>query len=397
MKLTSKAVGALTMPPGKTDHFEWDDDLPGFGYRLRAAAGGKVRRSWIVQYRRAGATRRLLLGSGHVLNAEQARIAAKKALAKVALGEDPQGDRQERRSKNRVTLQSSVADYLALKAPRLRPTTLDNINRYLTGPHFKSLHGMPIDQVSRKDVAARLVSITREHGSVTAARARAALSAFYGWAMGEGLADSNPVVGTNKPADSPARERTLSNDELAAIWRACGDDDYGRIIKLLILTGCRKREIGEGRWSEIADGIWTIPGARTKNKREHKLPLMPAVLEIIKGVPRIVGRDPLFGARGNGFGGWSKSKAKLDERCGVKGWIVHDLRRTLATRLGDLGVQPHIIEQILNHQSGHKRGPAGTYNRSPYAREVAAALALWSDHLRTLVEGGERKVVPLRS
>ena len=62
--------------------------------------------------------------------------------------------------------------------------------------------------------------------------------------------------------------------------------------------------------------------------------------------------------------------------------------------MADLGVQPHVIEQILNHQSGHKRGPAGIYNRSVYANEVRAALLLWEDHVRTLVEGGERKILP---
>jgi hypothetical protein len=89
MKLDAKTVSVLVMPPGKTDHITRDSDLPGFGYRLRLGAGGKMLRSWIVQYRRASATRRLLLGSAGVLGAEAARTAAKKALAKVALGEDP--------------------------------------------------------------------------------------------------------------------------------------------------------------------------------------------------------------------------------------------------------------------------------------------------------------------
>src|SRR6478736_375022 len=89
MKLDAKTVSVLVMPPGKTDHITRDSDLPGFGYRLRLGAGGKMLRSWIVQYRRASTTRRLLLGSAGVLGAEAARTAAKKALAKVALGEDP--------------------------------------------------------------------------------------------------------------------------------------------------------------------------------------------------------------------------------------------------------------------------------------------------------------------
>jgi len=73
---------------------------------------------------------------------------------------------------------------------------------------------------------------------------------------------------------------------------------------------------------------------------------------------------------------------------------VHDLRRSIATKLADLGVLPHVVEEILGHVSGHKRGVAGIYNRSSYEREVRTALALWADHVRTLVEDGERKVVP---
>jgi integrase len=107
-------------------------------------------------------------------------------------------------------------------------------------------------------------------------------------------------------------------------------------------------------------------------------------------------RPQLFGQRSHGFTRWANSKAELDERSGVKGWVVHDLRRSTATKLADLGVQPHIVEEILGHSSsGHKRGPAGIYNRSVYANEVRAALLLWEDHIRTLVEGGERKILAI--
>jgi integrase len=102
---------------------------------------------------------------------------------------------------------------------------------------------------------------------------------------------------------------------------------------------------------------------------------------IIDAVPHMVTRDQLFGFRAVGFTSWSAAKDRLDAASGVTNWNVHDLRRTVATRMADLGVQPHIIEQVLNHQSGHKRGPAGIYNRSPYEREVKAALALWQDHV----------------
>jgi integrase len=185
------------------------------------------------------------------------------------------------------------------------------------------------------------------------------------------------------------------------IWRACGDDDFGRVVRLCVLLGARRSEIGGIAWSELRDldgpqPYWELPAARSKNRKAHRLALLPMVLAIIRAVPHLVGRDKLFGSHAaEGFSAWAKAKRALDARVGVGDWTLHDIRRSCATRMADLGVQPHIIEQVLNHQSGHKAGPAGIYNRSSYEREVKAALALWSDHIRTVVEGGERKVVAL--
>ena len=224
------------------------------------------------------------------------------------------------------------------------------------------------------------------------------MSAFFVWAMQQGYVESNPVLGTGRVKENPTRERVLTEHELAAIWRACDDTDYGRIVRLLILTGCRRKEIGGMAWSEIPDlelAKWTLPARRSKNKRAHTLPLMPMALDIIRSVPRQVSRDHLFGDTGrDGFASWGDGKRALDLRSGISGWRVHDLRRSTATQMANIGVMPHIIEQVLNHHSGHRAGPAGIYNRSSYDREVRAALALWADHIRTLVEGGERKILP---
>ena len=114
---------------------------------------------------------------------------------------------------------------------------------------------------------------------------------------------------------------------------------------------------------------------------------------IILSVPRLASRDLFFGARANGFTGWSRGKAALDARSGVKDWTTHDLRRSVATGMANISIMPHVIEQILNHQSGHKAGPAGIYNKSSYEREVRAALAMWEDHVRSIVAGGQRKIL----
>jgi integrase len=395
-KLDARTVAALTLADGKAEEFYWDDRLDRFGLRLRRS-DDRVLRSWVVQYRRAGASRRMTIGSG-ALTAEQARTAARKALAKVDLGEDPQADRSERRAKDRVSFAATVAEYIAVKRDEVRSATLRLITGYLQrGSYFKALWAMPIDRITRKDVAAQLVRIARENGKPTAGQARSKLSAFFTWAIKMGLVEQNPVIGTAQPKPNPARDRVLSDAELVAIWMAAnGGDDFSRIIRLLILLPCRRAEVGGLTWSEIdlAAATWTIPAARTKNARTITLPLSASALRIIEQVARRAGRDHLFGRQhARGFSGWGKAKQMLDAKLSIAAWNVHDLRRTCATRLSDLGTAPHVIEQILNHQSGHKAGVAGIYNRSSYEREVRAALLRWEDHIRTLLEGGARKVL----
>jgi len=399
MRLDAKTVAALRLDD-KQDAIFFDAELRGFGYRLRRS-GETVRASWIAQYRRAGGQRRMLLGSASVLTADQARAAAKKVLAKVALGEDPQADKMQERAADRLTVRALVEEYLADRKGELRAKTLRDTTTYLVGSYFKPLHGTAIEKVSRRDVAACLTRIKRERSPIVAGIARAKLTAFFTWAMRKGFVEVNPVIGTEQPKRVAPRGRVLSDNELAAIWRACGDDDYGRIVKLMILTACRRKEIGGMAWPEfdfVEHRTWTLPAERAKNKRALTLPLMPMMREIVDTVPRMVGRDHLFGVRASGgFANWGEGKHALDKRSGVAGWQLRDTRRSVATKMADIGIQPHIIEAVLNHYSGHRAGVAGVYNKSPYEREVRAALALWEDHVRALVEGGARKVVPLRA
>jgi integrase len=165
------------------------------------------------------------------------------------------------------------------------------------------------------------------------------------------------------------------------------DNDHGRIVRLLILTGCRRDEIGSLRWAEIdkESRMIVLPGERTKNSRTHHVPLSKIALDIIEAIPRGVSRDFVFGEGKGGFSGWSKAKAALDAQLGLKPWRLHDLRRTASTRMGDSGVQPHIIEAVINHVSGHKAGVAGVYNRSTYENEKRAALDALSNYLMVAV------------
>jgi len=228
--------------------------------------------------------------------------------------------------------------------------------------------------------------------------------------MGEGVADTNPVIGTNKHGAEKARERVLTDEELLEIWNACRDDDYGRIIKLLILTGQRRGEVGGMCRSELQLDLkrWSLPKDRTKNGRPHDVPLSEPALEIIQGIPDLHDRNHLFGRFDNAFAGWDRSKRAMDARIvdarkrrGKRApahshWTIHDLRRTAATRMADLGVQPHVIEAVLNHFSGAKAGVAGIYNRSTYAPEKRAALDKWAEHVEALVAGKPSNVTHMQ-
>jgi integrase len=394
MKLTNAAIAALKLED-KRDLIAFDDDLKGFGIRLRLGASGKVFKTWIVQWKRGGATRRILIGSAEVLNAAQARTAAKEKLAQVALGKDPAADRRDRRAKDALTLRSQVTEFLAAKEADLAPRSFAESTRYLTDPrYFGPLHRLALDQIALKDVAARIVAIQRECGNAAAARARAVLTGLFTWAMRMGLAASNPCIGSITP-ETKARDRVLSPDELSRIWKACGSDDYGCIVRLLILTACRRAEIGDMRWPELdfERGTFTIPAERAKTEKARVIPLLPMMLDIINGVPQRATRDQLFGDRSHGYTSWPYGKPALDARSSVSGWVVHDLRRSAATHLAEqCAIAPHVIEMLLGHEPFAK--VQKTYNRSPYEREIRDAYLRWHDYLRTLIAGGERKVLP---
>jgi integrase len=339
------------------------------------------------------------LGPVKKLGADDARKHAKKLLARVTLGEDPQAEKAKAKATAACRFAAVVEAYVAHKAQavklgKLRPRSLDGIEHYLR-KSWSPLHRFEVDAVELHNVAAVLKKIAAESGGTAAARARSTLQGMYRWAMGEGVAKKNPVIGTNVPQEAAPRDRVLDAGEIADVWRACRDDDHGRCVRLLILTACRRAEIGNMTWDEVdlERGTFTIAAARSKNGKPHTLPLPPAAVDIINAVPHMLSRPQVFGQRSYGFTQWHPGKLELDQRSGVSDWTYHDLRRTAATRLGDLGTQPHVIECILNHSSGFRAGVAATYNRSPYLREMTAALALWADRVRVLVAGGERKVV----
>ena len=360
-------------------------------------AGDKVNRSWVVQYRNAAGQSRKMSFPATVFTLDQAREEAKKVLAKVQLGEDPQSEKKQRASAGKFTFKSLAERYLADKKSELRPRSLVETTRYLqSSAYFGPLFNMAAEAVTRSHIADRLLIIKRDCGVTTAIRARSNVSAMFAWAIGVGLLENNPVIGTKRPKEPEPGERVLTDEELIAVWNTAGDDDFGKIVKLLILLGARRNEIGGLRHEEINynTNTWTLPAKRAKNDRELVLPLPSLAVEIMRSVPQVVGREALFGARTDkGFTSWADHKKQLDDRLGdqVRPFRLHDVRRTFCTRLAELGAMPHIIETAINHASGHKGGVAGIYNRARYWTQLRTMMDMWDRHIRDLIEGRDER------
>jgi integrase len=393
VKLTTAAIAGLALPPGKSDEFFWDEEIPGLGVRVRSSG----RRLWVFQFRVGARQRRMTLGRTSAISAADARKLASQLYAKTRLGVDPAGDKIELQARMVETFGAAVALYLTRQKNRLRPASYVAVERHLL-KNARDLHRLPLAKVDRRAIAALLAKTAATIGASTTNRVRDSLSGFFAFAIREGLAEANPVIGTEL-REEVGRERLLADSEVAAIWAALGDDTYGDIVRLLILLGLRRAEVGGLRWSEIDldRGLISIPPERVKNGRPHVVALNAPAVAILRARPR--NRETVFGRGSNGFNAWGDGKARLDRdlrAAGVSPFVLHDFRRYLSTTMHErLGVAPHVVEAVLGHV-GHQAGVAGRYNKSIYLAEKAQAMARWADHIRSITEGGERKVVPLR-
>src|SRR5262245_27796493 len=250
MKLTESAVAKLPGKKGKTaDLILFDDDLPGFGLRIRD--GGS--KTFVFQYKIGAQHRRMTLGKYPALNPAQARKTASKLHAEVRLGNDPAAAKAEKQVRAAETFGAVLKTYLARRRGQVRDSSLVEIERHLLR-NLAPLHSLPLDKLSqdRRTIAAQLARLTNHSGPVEANHTRASLSAFLNWCLGEGLVETNAARDTNKNPEK-SRDRVLSEKELREIWKALPDNDYGAIIQLLILTAQRASEISDLRWGSEID------------------------------------------------------------------------------------------------------------------------------------------------
>jgi integrase len=216
--------------------------------------------------------------------------------------------------------------------------------------------------------------------------------------------EASPFAGVRASRETP-RARTLSDDELRRLWAATAPASPGiepatrLALRLLLLTGARAGEVCGALWNEISTETaeWVIPGERTKNGREHRIPLSDAAMEIVQEAAALGQGDWLLpAARGAGHvttGGVLEAV----QRILGSDVTVHDLRRTTATGLQRLGIRLEVTEAVLNHVSGTRAGVVGIYQRHDWSAEKRAALDAWARHILALTAGEADggNVVPL--
>ena len=393
MRFTVKTTDALRLAPGERDKIWFDDDIAGWGLRIRE--GGK--RVWIFQYAVGGRTRRLTFGAYPAMSVTTARAQAEQLHAQTKLGRDPAREKADAKARARETFEHCLSLYLHHRRAqgKLRATTLSETERHLNA-NLRALHDIGINQLDRRAFAAELSRFATERGPVQANRTRASVIKFLNWCAGEGYIDSNPAQLINKNPERP-RDRLLSMDELAQIWRALPAGDFGDILRLLALLGQRRDEIAQLDWKEVdlGRGVIALPASKMKNRRPHVVHLGPTAVAILQARDR--GERPLvFGTGHGGFSGWSQSKARLDAKLELAPWVIHDLRRAVSTHMNEIGVMPHIVEAVLGHVSGSRGGVAGIYNLATYEGDKRAAMLRWDAHLMAAIEGRDTNIAPFK-
>lgn len=326
----------------------FDAKLSSFGIRV-----GKQRKTWIVI---KGHNRtKVRLGHYPTMSLQEAR---KKALVTIGtpLQERPQ-----------ISFPLAVETFLEL--PRWRPSSKRVLQSSLR--HFSWKRN--IDKISHEDIAEALDAIK---GKSARAHALKDIRTLFNWCVPRYLAAS-PAVGLKMPPQS-SRDRVLTPEELKAVWNAC-EGTFGTIVKLLLLTGQRKMEIGSLRSDQVNGDTITIPASIAKNGREHTFPIGPLAQSLL---PDRTGY--LFRSAKNPsepYNGYTFHLKELQKRSGTSGWVLHDCRRSFATLHAQMGTPIHIIEKALNHQSGSLSGVAGIYNRFSYLPELRSACIAYEEFL----------------
>jgi integrase len=254
-------------------------------------------------------------------------------------------------------------------------------------PTFKNRR---FSDITRADIIRVLDKVVDAGAPIQANRVLAHLRRMFNWAVERGIIEQSPVAGIKAPTKENSRERVLTLDELAKVWKAAETVPYpwGHMVRMLILTGQRLVEVANAQWTEINldQATWHLAAERTKNSRQHLVSLSDQAVCCLKSIPRRNDCDWLFTTTGKGpVKGFGKAKKLIDAASNVTGWTYHDIRRSFATHATEqLGISPVVMDRILNHVSGTVKGVAAVYQRGEYMEQRREALNDWGLYVSRL-------------
>jgi integrase len=245
-----------------------------------------------------------------------------------------------------------------------------------------------IHEIGKRDVVDIVSAIEQRGAPIAANKALKTIKTFLRWCVGRAVLDQSPADGVPLPAKETARDRILTDDELAQVIIAARKigNPYGGIVELLALTGQRREEVARCTWNELdLDAkTWMLPTERTKNAKPHLVHLSNQALAVLNQAAT-QGKHVFSRSGDRRFDDFSRAKHELDKLSGVTGWRLHDLRRTCVSGMARIGVPPHVADKILNHQAGTISGVAAVYQRHDFIAERKNALERWGAHVVQIV------------
>jgi integrase len=372
-RLTAKGIEAVR---AADDRRELADDYMRGLYLVVQPTGSK---SWAVRYRHGGRSHKHTVGPYPAFDLKQARDAAAKVLRAVAEGRHP----EQRQS---GSVEDAVAQFLERHGKNYRPKPRSEAERLLRLHVVGNWGRRKLEEITRADVRAM---VARIKAPIAANRVLSIVRKLFNWAVENDLIVNSPVAGLKAPHAETSRDRVLTDDELRRVWQAAEGLGplNGAVVRLLVLTGQRRNEVAHMQWGELdlEKRLWTLPRERVKNDRRHEVPLSPQAVATIQALPRISDRFVFSTNAESPVNDFGKNKGRLDELSGVSDWVLHDLRRTVASGMARLGISLSVIEKVLNHVSGSFAGIVGVYQRHEFADEKRAALEKWAEHVERLV------------
>ena len=372
-----------------------DGLLPGL-YLLVQPSGKK---SWAVRYRLAGKPQKLTLGPFPTLRLGEARDEARNALQQVARGEDPGLTRKAAAQRSRRV----VGDTFEKIAERFieeyaKPNTKENTwygyERNLIREVVPVWRGRSVESITRRDVKELLSGIVARGTPVLANRVLSVVRLMFGWCLDEDIIEASPIGRMKAPGGKEhSRTRVLSDAEIRALWRASDRLTYpfGPFWKLLLLSGQREGDVAQASWREFdpARSVWTIPPLRHKSGLPHLVPLTPAIADLLSALPRFADGEFLFSTTGGArpISGFTKVKQRMDELIAeetgnVDHWVIHDVRRTMRTRLSALHIKREVAELLIGHG---RKGIEKVYDLHEFLDEMREALAAWGRLVDSIV------------